>query len=244
MLRINAMRMMVPEAQAADFEPQIREQLRRVREDEPGTMLYGFCRRESEGSTILPAPRPGSVEYFHFMAFNDEAGWDAHFAAEQDWWVPTFRKALDGPILAERFDAGDVVAGITRDHVWDPQTLHRFAVFRFKIAEERAVEFEEQAARQVASVRDNEPGTVLYTFFRRKPAAGGLLPRPVNGQAEYFHYMAYDSEEAQNLHREIEFRTEGWAWGPVFREFLVAPLESESFGSDRIVAGVTRAAWW
>ncbi len=243
MLRVTAMRVMIPEASVAEFETQAKEQLRRVTENEPETAQYGFFRRPSEGSTILPAPRAGVQEYFHFMAYLTQEGWDKHFGDEQEWWSPTFGKLREG-IMGERFDPEDIVAGISRDYVWSNTSVHRFAFHRFKIAAERAAEFESEATRQVESVRDNEPGTLLYTFFRRKPVAGGLLPRPVDGQAEYFHYMAYESEAAQVHHRELEHRTEGWAWGPVFRSFIVAPLENESYDSSAVVAAVTRAADW
>ena len=63
-------------------------------------------------------------------------------------------------------------------------------------------------------------------------------------QAEYLHYMAYDSDDAQALHLKIEHQPEGWAWGCVFRDFLVAPLESEAFTADSIVSAVMRAKQW
>lgn len=244
MHRIAAIRMAVPDSAAASFEKQIEEQLRRVRENEPGTTLYGFVRRDSAGSTLLPAVRPNATEYFHFMAFADEAGWDSHFSQEQEWWVPTFRSAIDAPLVSEGFSQDDVVSVISRDHVWTPASVVRMAVFRFKVSHDRASEFEREAKHQVEMVTENEPGTILYGFLRRKQAASGLLQRPLDGQAEYLHYMAYDSDEAQALHREIEFRPEGWAWGRVFRDFLVAPLEVETFPAGSIVSAVSRDKQW
>ena len=244
MQRIAAMRMAVPETSASNFEKQIGEQLHRVRQSEPGTTLYGFVRRNPEGSTILPAPRPNTTEYFHFMAFEDVAGWDAHFSQEKEWWMPTFQAAVDAPLVAEVFSQDDVVAVVSRDHVWTSESVVRMAIFRFKVAQEHAAEFEKEAKHQIEMVTENEPGTVLYGFMRRKHAASGLLPRPLDGQVEYLHYMAYDSDDAQALHLKIEHRSEGWSWGRVFRNFLVAPLESEPFPADSIVAAVTRAKQW
>ena len=244
MQKIAAMRMTVPEKSAQDFEKQIEEQLRRVRDTEPGTTLYGFVRRDPAGSTILPAARPDTTEYFHFMAFEDEASWDVHFREEQEWWVPTFRAAIDGPLVAERFCDENVVAVVSRDHIWTSTSVVRMAIFRFKVAQERAAEFEQEAKHQIEMVTQNEPGTILYGFLRRQHAASGLMPRPLDGQTEYLHYMAYDTEDAQALHLKMEHQTEGWAWGRVFRDFLVAPLESEAFTAPSIVSAVTRAKQW
>jgi quinol monooxygenase YgiN len=243
MHRIAAMRMSVPLDAAAEFEEDAREQLRRVREDEPGTTLYGFVRRDAAGSPLLSSPRPTSAEYFHFMAYEDEKGWDAHFASEQEWWVPTFRAAIDAPLVAERFTQGNVVAMVSRDHVWNDSGVDLTAIFRLKITEARAAEFEREAARQVEIVTENEPGTILYGFLRREPAASGLLPQPVQGQTEYLHCVATGVDEARSPRSEVGHPPESWL-GRVAEEFLVAPLEGEAFPAGSVVAAVSRAKRW
>jgi hypothetical protein len=152
---------------------------------------------------------------------------------------------MAAPIYADRFESGDIVTGVSRDHVWTPDSMFRFAFHRFKVAEERAAEFEVEAKRQIDVVREREPGTVLYTFCRRSAEGSSLIPKPQNGQVEYMHLMAYADEAAQKLHLEIEHNPDAeWAWGRVFRSFLVAPLENESFGAEALITGVTRDADW
>lgn len=244
MFGVSVLRMTVSAEKAEEFEEQTRKQIAIVQEREPGTLLYAFCRRNASGSPALPVPAPNAKEYIHLMGYQDEAARDAHVTIERDWWGPTFRQYMIAPWVSERFDAASITTGVTRERSWSPGSLHRFAFHRFKIKEGMADEFEEQARKQISVVSEKEPGTVLYTFFRRSTDGSTLLPRSASGNAEYFHMMAYKDEESQAHHRELEHQTEGWAWGPIFRTFLEAPLESEGFTSTDIVTGVTRDAAW
>lgn len=244
MYRVNILRMTIKKGMAEEFEAQAAKQIQKVSENEPGTLLYGFCRRNPNGSTILPKPPVDNPEYIHLMAYKDEAAQQLHLDIERDWWGPTFRQYMDGPWVAERFESPDVVTGVSRNKAWNPNEMFRFAFHRFKVKEGMAEEFEAQAARQIGMVSENEPGTVLYTFCRRSPDGSTFLPRSTSGHPEYLHFMAYSDEAAQKRHLEIEHRTEGWAWGPVFRSYLEAPLENEAFAAEQIVTGITRDAAW
>ena len=236
--------MTVKESEGDEFETQVREQLRLVTENETGTVLYLFNRRGPDGSTILPAPPRDHREYIHLMAYTDEAAWTTHFEAEKKWWMPTFQKFMAAPFYTIGFQQDDVVDAVTRDQAWNPNEMFRFAFHKFRVPDEKAAEFEVEAKHQLQIVKEKEPGTVLYSFFRRPKAASGLLPAPLANQTEYFHLMAYNSEEAQAHHRTLEFLTDTWSWGPVFRNFLASPLENEAFDSSLIIAGITRDANW
>ena len=244
MYRVNILRMTVKEGMAEEFEEQAAKQIAIVTEREPNTILYGFLRRDPAGSPLFPKPPAKNTEYIHLMAYKDEEAQQLHLDIEKDWWGQTFRIYMDGPWVTERFESPDVVTGVSRDRSWDPSTMHRFALHRFKVHEGKGEEFEEQARNQLAVVSEHEPGTVLYNFCRRVPDGSTLLPRSPGGHPEYLHMMAYEDEAAQAHHRELEFRTDAWAWGPVFKTFLEAPLESEGFTSESIVTAVTRDAAW
>jgi quinol monooxygenase YgiN len=249
MFRVNIIRMTVKAEEADAFEKEARKQLQVVTEREPGTILYGFNRRAGPASTILPTVPNNHVEYIHLMGYRDEDAQKLHLEIEHnpdtEWaWGRVFRPFMAAPLVADRFESDDITTGLSRDRAWSPQTMFRFAFHRFKIKEGQGAEFEEQAKKQIEMVQQNEPGTVLYTFCRRSPDGSALLPKPQIVNPEYIHFMAYTDEAAQQLHREIEFRKEGWAWGPVFQSYLDARLENESFTSDQIIIGITRQASW
>lgn len=248
MFRVNILRMQVKRDQAEEFEEQAKRQIAMVTENEPGTMLYVFCRRTDAASTILPKPPNDITEYIHLMAYRDEEAQKRHLDIEyrkEGWaWGPTFRQYMAGPWVAERFEAQDIVAGVSRDRQWNPTDMFRFAFHRFKIKEGTAEQFEQDVARQLTIVTEQEPGTILYTFQRRSAEGSALLPKSASGHPEYLHFMAYQDEAAQKRHLELEFREGGWAWGPVFKSYLEAPLENERFSAEAIVTGVSRNAVW
>lgn len=232
MAKLDVARATVESARAEEFEAAVLAESGASNSAE--TVLSVVCRRDGAGSTLFAAPPGNHSEYFLVRA------------AAQDSPHSPGSMSLPGPVQvssAEEF-AAPAVAGVTRDHKWSPETVFRLAMFRFKVSSERAGAFEEEARRQISMVTGNEPGTILYSFARRQDGAGGLLPKAPAGQAEYFHLMAYVSEEAQALHREFEHRADGWAWGRTFRDYLVAPLESESFPAMLIVAGRSSDSIW
>ncbi len=250
MYRVNLLRMTVKADEAEDFETEARKQIQIVTEREAGTLLYGFNRRAGPASTILPAAAANHVDYIHLMAYRDEAAQQLHLDIEHtpdaNWaWGKVFRPFMAAPIVAERFEADDIVTGISRNHEWSPGTMFRFAFHRFKVFEGKGEEFEEQAKRQIQMVTENEPGTVLYTFMRRNNDGSALIPKSPAGHPEYIHFMAYVDEAAAQLHREIEHDPKReWAWGPVFRQYLEAPLENEGFLAESVITGVSRDAAW
>lgn len=249
MFRANIFRMTVQADRAAEFEAEARHQLQVVTDREQGTILYGFFKRSGPASSILPAVPNNLTEYVHLMAYRDEAAQQLHLDIEHnpdaEWaWGRVFRTFMAAPLISERFEAPDIVTGVSRNRAWDPSQMHRFAFFRFKVKEGQGEEFEEQAKKQISMVTENEPGTVLYTFLRRSPDGSALLPKSPRSHPEYLHLMAYTDDAAQQLHREIEFRTDGWAWGPIFQSYLEAPLENEGFTSEQLITGITRDAAW
>jgi quinol monooxygenase YgiN len=250
MYRVNIMRMTVKADEAERFEEEAKKQIKIVTEREAGTVLYGFNRRAGAPSTILSGAAANHVEYIHLMGYDTEAAQQLHLdiehAKDQAWtWGATFRPFMAAPIYAERFESDQITTGITRAHDWNTGSMFRFAFHRFKIKEGMGEEFEEQAKRQLALVRENEPGTVLYSFMRRSTDGSALIPKNSAGHPEYLHFMAYVDEAAAQLHREIEHDpNREWAWGPTFRQYLEAPLENEGFLADQIITGNTKDYWW
>lgn len=249
MFRVAILRMTVASDKAAEFEEETRKQLAVVGEREAGTILYGFFRRSGPASTILPAVANNMTEYIHLMGYESEAAQQLHLDIEHNpdaaWaWGRVFRTFMVAPLTVERYETPDIVTGITRNHAWSPTTMHRFAFHRFKVKEGQGEEFEEQAKKQIQMVTENEKGTVLYSFCRRSNDGSTFLAKSPRSHPEYIHFMAYVDEAAQQLHREIEFRSEGWAWGPIFQSYLEAPLENEAFLADQLVTGITRDQIW
>jgi len=243
MYRVSFTRMLVADSDRAEWETALAEQVRRV-SAEPGTMLYGFLRRNPEGSTLLPAPRDGFAEYLHFQSYLDEEGFNTHLANEKDWWSPLNAKFVNAPRYQERTEDADTVAVISRDYLWTPETTRNFSLHRFKIAADRAADFEVEAKRQIDMVVENEPGTMLYGFIRRQNAASGMLPKPVQGITEYLHFSAYQDEAAWDVHHTLEHREGDWAWGRVYRTFIASPLETEPVPGANVVAATSRYADW
>lgn len=250
MYRVNILRMTVKAEEAEHFEAEARKQIAIVTEREAGTVLYGFNRRSGPASSILPGVPANLVEYVHLMAYDTEAAQQLHldleFAKDQAWtWGNTFRPFMAAPIYAERFESDQIITGITRTYNWDPGSMFRLALFRFKIKEGMGDEFEMQAKRQLSMVRENEPGTVLYGFLRRSTDGSALVPKSSAGHPEYLHLMAYADEAAAQLHRDIEHDpNREWAWGPTFRQYLEAPLENEGFLDGQIITGNSKDYWW
>src|SRR5688572_12099293 len=124
--------MVVKAEQAEAFEAEARKQLAIVSEKEPGTILYGFLRREGKASTILGAAAQNFVEYIHPQGYASEDAQKHHLALEfnpeAEWtWGKTFPGFMNGPNLREIANSEDVVAGVSRDHNWSPDNTYRFA---------------------------------------------------------------------------------------------------------------------
>ena len=106
-----------------DLEGHMVHQIGIVTKGEPGTPLYTFCRREREGSALLPTPRQGRSEYLHLAAFSTEQAYDQHAALARrkdgQWaWASTFPPYLDAPLVNESFYSGSVVSGFSRNAQW------------------------------------------------------------------------------------------------------------------------------
>lgn len=180
-----------------------------------------LLRREPVESSLFPAPDPAHTEY-----------------VEVSW------AGLDGDMGAENedvFEEGSTV-GISRAHHWTRGGILHFTLVRLTVAADRAEEFEVEVRRQVGLVLEREPGTVLYSFSRRTRA--GLLGGPAGDQAEYLNLMAYVSAADWELHQQYEHATEGWAWGPTFKKFLVAPPQVERVHGESVIVGATREQTW
>lgn len=230
MAKLGVVRATVESARAEEFEAAVLAEFGASNSTE--TVLSVVCHRDGTGSSLFAAPPSNHSEYLLVQA------------AAQDSLDSAGPMRLPGPIQVSSAEEFATVAGVTRDHKWSLETVFRLAMFRFKVSSERAGAFEEQARRQISMVTENEPGTILYSFSRRLDGACRLLPKAPAGQTEYFHLMAYISDEAQAIHRDFEHRADGWAWGRTFREYLVAPLESESFSVALIVAGRSSDSIW
>ena len=106
MFRPTVVYIKIHDGQQAEFEAAAAEQVRRVKENEPGTVLYTFWRRAQPN------------EYFHLYCYADEAAFNRHIELEAGWWGPTLQSFLARPNERERFEPGDIVTGITRDYSW------------------------------------------------------------------------------------------------------------------------------
>jgi quinol monooxygenase YgiN len=256
MHRLTISRLIVDDSAVPEWEEAIEKQVE-ICSTEPGTLLYGFCRRGTEGTPMLPQPKPGTTEYVQIHGYKDAEAFSAHVAAEAEWWKPTSeRLAPPTSRFSERLDDSLFGALVSRDHSWRPDTMLNLGILRFKVPFAGAEAFETDARRQIEMVTENELGTVLYAFIRRTHAASALLPRPVETMganpgpvnAEYLSFSAYTDADARKLHGEIEHRGEqhlagdhftfegDWAWGTAYRSHLASPLESEGFPAAQIVA--------
>jgi quinol monooxygenase YgiN len=252
MHRLTISRLAVENANVPEWEEAIAKQIQ-VCSEEPGTILYGFARRGTDGTTLLPQPRAGFTEYVQVMAYESADAFSAHLAREDDWWRPTSQRLAPMPLRwGERIEDSSWMAVVSRDHQWKPETMLNLGLLRFKVPKDGAENFERDARRQIEMVTQNEKGTVLYGFIRRSQAASVLLPKPIEANVEYLSLSAYVDAEARKLHGEIEHRGEkdlagshftvegDWAWGTAYRSHLASPLETESFPNTQIVAAVSR----
>lgn len=124
MFRFAFHRFKVQEGRGEEFEVEAKKQLDIVKSREPGTVLYTFCRRSADGSTLIPKSPAGHPEYLHFMAYRDEAAAQLHreieFDPNAEWtWGKTFRSFLEAPLENESFPAESLVTGVTRSIEWD-----------------------------------------------------------------------------------------------------------------------------
>jgi quinol monooxygenase YgiN len=97
-------RFKLQEGKEAEFEGAAAEQVRRVQENEPGTLLYTLLHSQTE-----------STEYVFLEAYRDDAAFAAHGAESQRWWRPTYQSFIARPNVVERLDD---VAGFGRDATW------------------------------------------------------------------------------------------------------------------------------
>jgi hypothetical protein len=250
--RLTISRLIVDDASVAEWEEAIVKQVQ-VASGEEGTLFFGFARRGPDGSTILPKPQAGSTEYLQFQAYASPEAFASSVAAQTDWWKPLSERLAPLASRAEEIvDDENFAAVVSRDHSWGPETMLNLGLLRFKVPIAGAENYERDARRQIDMVTENELGTVLYGFIRRSHAPSGLLPKPVEANAEYFSLSAYVDADARKLHGEIEHRGEinlagdhftfegDWAWGTAYRSHLASPLETESFPAAQIVAATSR----
>lgn len=244
MHRVTIMQMTVADANVQAFEDACVEQVGRVKANEPGTVLYTFCKRQPQASTIVGAPPNGHTSYIHLQAYTSQEADDHHRELEKEWWGPTFRGLLSAPFTGERYMADDVTTGLTRDYDWGPHQ-RGFVFHRFQIKEGEEAEFEDQASHQLGVVTKGEPGTKMYTFCRRPAEGSAFLPKPLADRAEYLHMSIYEDEDAWQQHRRLEHRDDGkWCWGPTYRQYIAVPLVNEQFTSAQILCGLSRDAQW
>ena len=244
MHRVTIMKLTVADENAERFQEACREQTGRVKENEPGTVLCTFIRRNNQASTILPMPPNGHTDYIHLQAYTSQEADDHHRELEREWWGPTFRSLLAAPFTGERYMTPEITTGITRDFDWGPHQ-RSFVFHRFQIKEGQDEEFEEQASHQLGVVTKGEPGTKLYTFCKRPAEGSAFLPSSNPERTEYLHMSIYEDEDAWQQHRRLEHRDDGkWCWGPTYRQYIAVPLVNEQFRSEQIVCGLSRDAQW
>jgi hypothetical protein len=206
---------------------------------------------------LLPTPGRGVTEYLRIMAFANADAQAAHVTADGGQFAKATAHLSTHPVSTDRYEDDLFTAMVSRDHSWAPETMFSFGFLRFRIPAAGAEDFERDARRQIDMVIENEPGTVLYGFIRRPNIPGGVLPKPVEGIAEYFHFMSYVDAGARELHGQIEHRGEvdlagphftfegDWAWGTAYRAHLAVPFDGEFIrDSALILAGFSRFSEW
>lgn len=130
MLNLGLLRFKVPVDGVENFERDARRQIEMVTENELGTVLYGFIRRNHASSPLLPKPVEANAEYFSMSAYvnaearklhieiehrgeKDQAG--DHFTFDGDWaWGTAYRSHLSSPLESESFPAAQIVAATSR----------------------------------------------------------------------------------------------------------------------------------
>lgn len=97
-------RFKISEGKQAEFEAAAAEQIAKVRENEPGTILYTLLRSQTD-----------PTEYVMLEAYRDEAAFNFHSAESAKWWRPTYQSFISRPNIVERLDE---VAGLGREAIW------------------------------------------------------------------------------------------------------------------------------
>lgn len=100
-------RIKIQEGKQADFEAAAVEQVKRVRQREPGTILYTLVRSQSD-----------PTEYYFLEAYRDEAALNEHLADFEQHWRPTMQQFTARPSIVERFTPAEEVAGLAREGTW------------------------------------------------------------------------------------------------------------------------------
>jgi hypothetical protein len=227
---------------AKHFEELAAEQARRMHESAPGLLVYSFWRRGADNPrwpSLFSQPLPGTADYIQVAVALDEAG-EAQLSAGEatDWKQHTAGMLAHAPEV-ENIESPAWVAGISREHVWGPDSIFRATIYRMRAKPDEAA-LEDAALRMMKSVVDREPDPPLYTITKRNPGGSSLLPAGPEGQAEYIRFHVYRTEGGLALHNELD---KEW-WGAFYPQHLIAPLECFQISGADVLAGFSRDHVW
>jgi len=239
---VRVTRYRVKHDQAKQFETHAIAQAQRMHESGPGVIAYAFVRRAGElprGPSLFSNPLSGTVEYIQ-IAVAVDAGGDAQISTgEATEWRQAMQNTLLMPPEIENIEPPSFVAGVSRDHVWGPDSIFRCAIFRMR-AKPNEEPLETGALRMMRSVVDREPDPPLYTITKRNPGGSTLLPGALDGYAEYLRFHVYRHDSGLSHHADLD---KEW-WGAYYPQYLIAPLESMAVAGSEVVAGFTRDHVW
>lgn len=104
---------------------------------------------------------------------------------------------------------------------------HGTALLHLTIAKADVTGFEADVRRWVDQVSGQEPGTLLYGFYRSHE------PQAAESElASYLHTMAYRDAASQQVHWDYEA---DW-WWDTFSGYLKGPIRSERFAAPDLIA--------
>jgi hypothetical protein len=239
---VRVTRFRVKQDAAKHFEELAIAQAGRLYEHAPGLIAYSFLRRGPDSprwSALLSRPLPGTADYVQIAVALDEAGEAQLSSGEATDWKQLSTGMLAVAPEVENIESPSWIAGVSRDHVWGPDSIFRATIYRMRVKPGEAA-LETAALRMMRSVVDREPDPPLYTITKRNPGGSPLLPAGLEGHAEYIRFHVYRTEGGLARHNQLD---KEW-WGAFYPQHLIAPLEGFQVSGADVLAGFSRAYVW